>query len=165
MDAFLIGSVVLTATGLIILIFSSSRPRLESVSPSCSVCGCDSSGELRPFAPFSLLGSFDLDDPGAILIWSTQIAVLRFVRDHEPQSVPCAKLKPIFSELSRRYPEIYDGYNFHDWGQLLVDLNLFRVEAECVHITPAGRALLETLVKSFPHTGRSRQRYAVAENW
>lgn len=165
MDAFLIGSVVLTATGLIILIFFSSRPRLESVSPSSSVCGRDASGELRPFAPFSLLGSFDLADPGAILIWSTQIAALRFVRDSEPQSVPCANLKPIFIELSRRYPEIYDGYNFHDWGQLLVDLNLFRVEAECVHITPAGRALLETLVMSLPHPGRSSRRYATAENW
>ena len=164
MNAFLIGSIVLTATGLIILIFSSSRPRLESVSPSYSGCARDTSGELRPVTPFSLLGSFDLADPGAILIWSTQIAALRFVRDSEPQSVPCANLKPIFIELSRRYPEIYDGYNFHDWGQLLVDLDLLRVEAKCVHITVAGHALLDMLMTSFPHTAPASQRHALAEN-
>jgi hypothetical protein len=55
-------------------------------------------------------------------------------------------LKPIYVELARSYPEIYDGHTFHDWGQLLVDLDLFRVDAKRIHITSSGRALLEMLV-------------------
>ncbi len=89
---------------------------------------------------------------------------LQFVCDHEPRGVPCTRLKPIYVALARRYPEIYDGYNFHDWGQLLVDLDLFRVKAEWVHITQAGRALLNTVATSFPQSAVSIQRYAVAED-
>ncbi len=71
---------------------------------------------------------------------------LRFVWEHEPQGASCADLKPIYAELARRYPEIYDGHSFREWGQSLVDLDLFRVEAQCVHITASGRALLEMLI-------------------
>jgi hypothetical protein len=105
----------------------------------------------------------DLADPGGTLIWSTQIPALQFVRDHEPRGTPCTNLKPIYADLARRYPEIYAGYNFHDWGQLLVDLDLFRVEAEWVHITQAGRAFLNKLARS-PHTAGSSQRHALTEN-
>jgi hypothetical protein len=149
-DGFLIALVVLTATGLIIFVFFQSSSRFHSVSASYSGCGRDTSRELRPVTPFSLLGSFDLADPGATLIWSTQVPALRRVCDHEPGGTPCASLRPIYVELARRYPEIYDGYDFRDWGQLLVDLNLFRVEATCVHITAAGRVFLERLVDRRP---------------
>ncbi len=70
---------------------------------------------------------------------------LQFVYKHEPQGTTSATLKPIFVELSLRYPEIYDGYSFHHWGQLLVDLDIFRVQGKFIHITPAGRALLDVL--------------------
>ncbi len=146
MDAFLIALFVCTSLALIILLwFSRSNPPISSVSRSQS--GLPSpTNEPGRVAPFSLLASYKISDPGGTLIWSTQIPALRFVWEHEPQGTPCPDLKPIYTELARRYPEIYDGHDFHQWGQLLVDLDVFRVEAKCVHITRSGRALLEMLV-------------------
>ncbi len=146
MDAFLIALVLCTALGLIILVwFSRSSPPISSVFRSQSGLPSPPNDPGR-VAPFSLLASSKIGESGGTLIWSTQIPALRFVWEHEPRGTPCPDLKPIYTELARRYPEIYDGHDFHQWGQLLVDLDVFRVEAKCVHVTPSGRALLQMLV-------------------
>jgi hypothetical protein len=145
-DAFLILFILVTAGGLIILLFCGlNGPAVPSVSASDSGRIYTTNDGPRPVAP-SLLSSCGLGDPGETIIWSTQIRALRFVCGQEPQGTSCADLKPIYVELARRYPEIYDGHTFHGWGQLLVDLDLFRVEAKRVHITSSGRALLEMLL-------------------
>jgi hypothetical protein len=145
-DAFIILFILVTTGGLIILIFCGlNSPAVPSVSASDSGRVYTTNDGPRSVAPL-LLSASKAGDPDRRLIWSTQIPALRFVCEHEPQGASCADLKPIYIELARRYPEIYDGHTFHDWGQLLVDLDLFRVEAKYVHITPAGRTLLEMLV-------------------
>ncbi len=147
MDTFILIFILGTATGMAIILLCSSRTshqistaRLPRPSrlPSAS-------NRTRPAIQFSMLGCFGIGDPGGNAIWSTQIPALRFVCKHEPQGVRGATLKPIFTELARRYPEIYDGHSFQEWGQLLVDLDIFRVQDKCVHIAPSGRALLDML--------------------
>lgn len=146
MDAFIILFFLVTAGGLIILLSCGlNSPAVPSVSASDSGRVYTTNDGPRLVAPL-LLSSCGLGDPGETIIWSTQIRALRFVCKHEPRGTSCADLKPIYVELARRYPEIYDGHTFHDWGQLLVDLDLFRVEAKRIHITSSGRALLEMLV-------------------
>ncbi len=146
MDALIIMVAFVTVASLIILLFSSlSNPEVSSASLSDSDRVRTTNEGPRAVAP-RLLSSYGLGDPGETIIWSTQIRALRFVCGHEPQGTSCADLKPIYVELARRYPEIYDGHTFRDWGQLLVDLDLFRVEAKRIHITSSGRALLEMLV-------------------
>ena len=144
MDAFIILFILVTAGGLIILPFCGlTSPAVPFVSAPDSGRVHTTNDEPRP--PL-LLSSCGLGDPGGTIIWSSQIRALRFVCEHEPRGTSCADLKPIYVELARSYPEIYDGHTFHDWGQLLVDLDLFRVEAKRIHITSSGRALLEMLV-------------------
>ncbi len=163
MDTWSVALVILTATVLIILV-SSNRGRFPILWVSRSHCGRLRGAGEGParVPPVSLLACSSVRNPGGRLIWSTQIPALQFVSEHEPQGVACADLKPFYVELVRRYPEICDGHEFHAWGQLLVDLDLFRVRAKCVHITPAGRGLLEMLLavvslrrENFIHSGRS----------
>jgi len=143
-DAVIVIVVVFTAVGLMMLLFC-SNPGLAT-SSVCR-CECTHTTDDRPGqAGAMLLALSDIGDPAGNLIWSTQIPALRFVCDHEPQGAFCADLKPSYLDLARHYPEICDGHNFHDWGQLLLDLNVFRVEGKRVHITPAGRALPEMLL-------------------
>jgi hypothetical protein len=149
--------ILFTAAGLIILGFSSNRnPAGPSVRLSHSDPLRTTNDGPRLIQPL-LLDSFDVADPGGTIIWSTQIPALRFLCEHEPQGASCADLKPIYVELARRYPEIYDGHTFHDWGQLLVDLDVLRVEEKRIHITAAGRSLLHTVVAA-----RLRETHQVA---
>ena len=146
MDAFIIMFILVTAGGLIVLLFCSlNSPADSSVSASDSGRVHTKNDGPKPVAPL-LLAACGAGDPDRTLIWSTQIPALRFMCEHEPQGTSCADLKPVYVELARRYPEIYDGHTFHEWGQSLVDLDLFRVEAKYIHITSSGRALLEMLV-------------------
>ena len=146
MDAVIVIVIIFTAAGVMMLLFSRNpEPATSSVSLPRCVCTPTTSNH-PPQVESMLLASTDAADPAGELIWITQIPALRFVCDHEPQGAFCADLKPFYVDLARRYPEICDGYSFHDWGQLLLDLDVFRVEETRVHITPEGRDLLETLL-------------------
>ena len=154
MDGLIMTFILCTAAGLIILVFCGNRisaatsvrlsrsDRLRTIN--------DGPGDIQPL----LLHPCDVADPGETIIWSTQIPALRFVYEHEPQGASCADLKPMYVELARRYPEIYDGHTFHDWGQLLVDLDIFNVQDKCIHLTPRGRALLDMLAAETPRQNR-----------
>ena len=102
----------------------------------------------RNLARFPLLRTSDPFDRDGSLIWNTQIPALRAVCEHEPAGAPCAELHPIYVELARLYPEIYEGHTFRDWGQMLVDLGLLRVAGKNIHITQAGQALVEMLTRA-----------------
>src|SRR5690242_16631893 len=114
---FVLGAVI----GMIITILPVSKSRTPVSTVSRSTRVTTGMNRSRPVAQFSLLGCLGLGEPGGIPIWSTQIPALRFVCKHEPQGSSCSDLKVVFIRLAQRYPEIYDGYSFHNWGQLLVD--------------------------------------------
>ena len=80
------------------------------------------------------------------LIWNTQIPALRFVCDREPRGAYYTPLKLIYIELARRYPEMFDGRTFQGWVEFYVRIGLFRFEDDAIHITCAGRKLLDYLV-------------------
>ena len=145
MDAFIIMFILVTAGGLIVLLSCLNGSACSSVSASDSGCVDMTKDASEPITPL-LLSRCGAGDPDRTLIWSTQIPALRFVCGHEPQGASCADLKPVYVELARRHPEIYDGHTFHEWGQSLVDLDVFRVQAKSIHITSSGRALLDMLV-------------------
>lgn len=148
MDVFWIsvGLIVLAAIGKA-LFFSRADDSVASSAPTIHTGNrLGISTPPRRLAPFPLLRSSDPFDGAGSLIWRTQIPALRAVLVRGPQGAPCADLQPIYFELARQYPEIFDGQTFRDWGQFLVDLGLLRVVDQSAHITQAGRALLELLV-------------------
>ena len=100
----------------------------------------------RRRARFPLLCTSDPFDHDGALVWRTQLPMFAALLDHEPFGMTCAEIKPVYNILLRQYPEIYDGYSFRQWGELLLKLDLLRVEAKRVHITRAGRALHKLLV-------------------
>ena len=106
------------------------------------------SNNRRRLAQFPLLRSSDPFDSDGSLIWHTQMPALRMICQGEPAGTRCADLQPIYAGMARRYPEIYDGHTFREWGQLLVDLGLVRVAGPIVHITHAGQALIEMLARA-----------------
>lgn len=114
----------------------------------------------RRLVRFPLLRTSDPFDREGSLIWSTQIPALRAVCEHEPAGAPCAELQPIYFELARVYPEIYDGHTFREWGQLLVDLGLLRVAGQMIHITHAGQVLVEMLAR-----GNQQENRECAPGW
>ncbi len=140
---------VLVAIAIGRFLFSGAGGRSTAVSRPNPVLNrvWQASDAPRRLTPFPLLTSSDPFDEAGKLIWRTQVPALRTVCAHEPAGLPCAELKPVYAELAHRNPEIYDGRNFQEWGQLLIDLDLFRVVAQSVHITPVGRALLEMLLQ------------------
>ncbi len=153
MVTFLIIMGLFVITGLLSVRFAGTVDCAAASSASAPDSTRKRSDAPRGLTAFSLLGSYDPVEIAGKLIWRTQIPALRAVCK-QPQGVSCATLKPIYVELARRYPEIYDGYTFHDWGQLLVDMGLFYVQHQQIHITPAGRALIERLVGSMPRQNR-----------
>ncbi len=137
--------VVVIATGRMLIKPPRSRPAVQKAKGSRQL-GRRASDSSRTIAPFPLLARSDPFDDRGRLIWRTQIPAFKTVCDHAPNSIPCAELRPIYVDLARSYPEIYEGHSFRDWGQLFVDLDLFRVESQSVYVTEAGRALYQLLV-------------------
>ena len=145
MIALLVALSSIVVVGLICLRFCDFGCHVIPVSESAANLECDPCDDAEVSVVFQVL-SCDPSDADGILVWSTQVAALQAVCEHEPQGIDCANLKPIYLELARRYPELYDGHDFHTWGQSLVDLGVFRVQAKRAHVTPSGRALLEMLL-------------------
>ena len=150
---------VMLATGKVLFATSGPRPATTKPMPSPKLVerGRDAP---RPVAPFPLLSRSDPFDENGNVIWRTQIPALRAVCERDPIAIPCSELRPIYIELTRRYPEIYDGQTFREWGQLFVDLGLLRVLGQSVHVTEAGRALYRLLVQQ-----SDESRFGVATRW
>jgi len=143
--ALLVVLASMVVVGLICLRFCDFVCPVVPLSESAPNPECEPRDGAELSALFRIL-SCEPSDADGILVWHTQVAALQAVCEHEPQGIDCAKLKPIYLELARRYPEFFDGHNFHTWGQSLVDLGVFRVQAKCAHITPFGRFLLDMLL-------------------
>lgn len=145
-----IGGAVLAKT-----LIRKSDPLPRAISRPCAndIGGGDTGAGMRCVAPFPLLRSSDPFDEDGNLIWRTQIPALRAVCEHEPIGSPCGDLRPIYASLARKYPEMYDGRTFQQWGQTFIDLDLLRVVGQSVHITAAGRALYGLLVQQSQECG------------
>ncbi len=87
----------------------------------------------------------EISAPETVLLWSTQVAALRFLSNREPRGSFYTPLKLIYIELARQYPEIYEGGTFQNWVEFNVRVGLFRFKDDAIHITRAGNELLEYL--------------------
>ncbi len=154
MDTFIV-ILIVTGAGVMILLCCTDRLS-RPVSPAplddrIQVAQCSYGSA----AAFSLLVCSEGFDPDRALIWGTQVPALRFVSRHEPRGTCETRLTLVYAELASRYPEIYDGYTFSQWLEFLVGIRVFCLADEAVHITPAGRHLLQFLLKMQPQSART----------
>lgn len=81
------------------------------------------------------------------LLWKTQLPVLKTLRSAGSGGVPMARMAQFYRDLTRVYPELFEGSNFSDW------LHAFQNAKAVVHchagdvitITERGLLILEHL--------------------
>lgn len=103
---------------------------------------------LKPRPQFPVPSMLDVCHADQRLLWSTQIPALRFVSAHEPRGAYYAPLRLVYIGLAHQYPELYDGQSFQNWVEFCVAVGVFHFEDDAIHITSAGRELLEFLMNS-----------------
>jgi hypothetical protein len=91
--------------------------------------------------PFLLSISEAFDSIHSIL-WQAPIAALELMDSGGNSGIPVVKLRPIYDEAARRFPEIYEGHCFVSWLHFLEQMRLISWDGSNVVLTPEGRAFL-----------------------
>lgn len=91
---------------------------------------------------FPVLALTDPLDPSYVIVWQTQLAVLEQMSAASPMGLAVKRLHPLFSQLARRYPELYEGTTFDEWVGFLEQERLARRTANTMWLTAEGHALL-----------------------
>ncbi len=92
---------------------------------------------------FPVLALTDPLDPSHVIVWQTQLAVLEEMSAAGPMGLAVKRLRPLFSQLARRYPELYEGTTFDEWIGFLEQERLARRSANTMWLTAEGHAMLE----------------------
>jgi hypothetical protein len=139
--------VALSSAALILFLYHTRRARSpRSLTPPRDSDGIVGISDDQHDTSFPFSAPSDVFEADETLIWNTQIPALRFVCNREPRGAYYTPLKLTYIELARRYPEIYDGRTFQGWVEFYVRIGLFRFEDDAIHMTAAGRELLDFLV-------------------
>jgi hypothetical protein len=91
--------------------------------------------------PF-LLSISEAFDPIHSILWQAPIAAFELIDTGGESGIPITKLRPIYDEAARRFPEIYEGYGFVCWLQFLEEMRLISWDGSHVVLTPEGHAFL-----------------------
>jgi len=76
------------------------------------------------------------------MLWQAPIAALELMDSGGNSGIPVVKLRPIYDEAARRFPEIHEGHCFVSWVQFLEQTRLISWDGSNVVLTPEGRAFL-----------------------
>ena len=161
MDAFVIIAVV-SAVAVIIILFCDDRrsPLLSSLSRAPELKASDG----MPVTLRTLLAPSEACDIDRTIVWRMQLPALHFVSDQEPRGTSGARLRPIYIELLRQFPEMYEGHTFEEWLEFLVALGLFSVTGRSIHITQNGHKFLEFLAAQVEVLRESERDYTLDRN-
>jgi hypothetical protein len=89
----------------------------------------------QPFSALSLTLAFD---PDHAIIWGTQMPVLQLIGSAGQRGVRKACLGVWYFTFSRQYPELCDGYDFHEWLEFLKRMTLVKPSGRNIVLTPEG---------------------------
>ncbi len=92
---------------------------------------------------FPVLSLTDSLDPSYVIVWQTQLAVLGQMSAAGSMGLAVKSLRPLFSQLARRYPELYEGTTFDEWVGFLEQERLARRAGNTMWLTAEGHAMLE----------------------
>jgi hypothetical protein len=93
----------------------------------------------NPMALFSISEAFD---PIHSVLWEAPVAALKLTDSAGISGIPAARLRPIYEQAAARFPEIYEGFGFVPWLQLLEETQLISWHGCNVVLTPDGHAFL-----------------------
>ena len=96
--------------------------------------------------PFSALAMVHAFDPERFMLWDTQLPLLEQLAA-APKGCSLAQLYSFYLQLSRRYPELYEGSSFEHWLGFLVASELVRLETDRGFITTEGRQFVQEFLK------------------
>ena len=92
---------------------------------------------------FPVLSLTDPLDPSYAIVWQTQLAALEQMSTAGSMGLAVRSLRPSFSQLARRYPELYEGTTFDEWVGFLEQEGLARRTSNTIWLTAEGHAMLE----------------------
>ena len=79
------------------------------------------------------------------LLWQTQVPALEFLRSAGSAGASVIRMKELYSEFARAYPELCDGSNFSQWIDTLQSGAVAVQKGDTIAITKEGRLLLSRL--------------------
>lgn len=82
-------------------------------------------------------------DPSYAIVWQTQLPVLEQMSAAGSMGLSVRSLRPSFSQLARRYPELYEGTTFEEWVGFLEQEGLARRTSNTMWLTAEGHTMLE----------------------
>jgi hypothetical protein len=88
--------------------------------------------------------AFDRCDCESVLLCETQRHVLEIL-DKTHQGLSLRRMRSEFASLSAEYPELFDGYQFSNWLEVLRTEGVIECDGRRVRITERGVAILEGL--------------------
>jgi len=102
--------------------------------------------------PYSVAGLMcaipvDAEAPDCALLWETQRPALEMLRASGSTGVSKARMRKLYREFARVYPELYDGSTFMDWMDALQNaaVAVHCRAADRIAITETGRSILADL--------------------
>jgi hypothetical protein len=75
--------------------------------------------ELLGAEPFTFLSVYQAFEPVFSILWEGPIQALEITRRAGKRGIPVSRLRPIFAEAAKRFPEVYDGYTFQQCLQFM----------------------------------------------
>ena len=98
----------------------------------------------QPFSALSIVHAFD---PERFMLWDTQLPLLEQLTAAGAKGCALAQVYSFYLQLSRRFPELYEGSSFEHWLGFLVASELMRLENDRASITPGGRQFAQEFLK------------------
>ena len=98
----------------------------------------------QPFSALSIVHAFD---PERSMLWDTQLPLLEQLSSAGPRGCTLAQIYSFHLQLSRRFPELYEGSSFEHWLGFLVASELIRLENDRASITAGGRQFVREFLK------------------
>ena len=106
----------------------------------------------EPFSALSIVHAFD---PERFMLWDTQLPLREQLSSAGPKGSSLAQLHSFYLQLSRSYPELYEGSGFEHWLGFLAAAELLRLETDRGYITFEGRQFVQEFLKCREAAGRA----------
>jgi hypothetical protein len=103
------------------------------------------------FEPFTAVRIALAFDPDNAMLWDTQVPALELVSSAGRLGLSIQRLKGIYNESARHYPELYEGSGFRQWVDFLEQVQLIALNRERFVLTPKGLDFLRYRIAGGPN--------------
>lgn len=94
---------------------------------------------------FTLVFTEDRYDFDCNMLWQTQVPALELLKSAQPAGLSTARMRGLYRDFSRSYPELCDALSFSDWIAWLQNADIAIPHGDFITITERGLLVLEDL--------------------